>query len=418
VSDVVSVAEAALLARDQEAQPWKQAFVCLLDRPVSRQQVVDRIRERIGYAPRFRQKVAGWPFPSWVDDAEFVVSGHVREYSLAADETLQGWLAGRLATPFDHTHPLWEAWLVEGAAGSLPALVVLSHPVLVDGYDNVHLLQELFDEFPSPILPVEEQWQPGATPAPGWTGLLAHLDDPLRAVRDAGAGISGMVENAVRGLGAAPRRHHVAGVEIDLGTLGSVRRRYRCTTHDVLLAVATAGVRGWLVDRGAGLEDVVALVPLAVTEPDMLGSAVGARVAPQWIALPITEPSPVARLESVMTLTQARQDSGFSIPARELRDLAGFAPPTLHSLAAGTVAAGRPHTVLISNVPGPAARRYLGEAAVSGVYSLTGTTDDEQCTVSLSGYRGRVTIGVAAVDEVRHFARDVSNELGALRAGA
>jgi hypothetical protein len=227
-----------------------------------------------------------------------------------------------------------------------------------------------------------------------------------------------MFENAVRGLAAAPRSHHVAGVEIDLGTLGSVRRRYGCTTHDVLLTVATAGVRGWLADRGGVLEDVVALVPLAVTEPDMLGSAVGARVAPQWIALPITEPSPQTRLEAVMTLTRVRQDSGLSVPARELRDLAGFAPPTLHSLAAGTVAAGRPHTVLISNVPGPAERRYLGEAAVSGVYSLTGTTDDEQCTVSLSGYRGRVTIGVAAVDEVRHFARDVSNELGALRAGA
>jgi len=29
---MLSVAEAALLARDQAAQPWKQAFVCLLDR--------------------------------------------------------------------------------------------------------------------------------------------------------------------------------------------------------------------------------------------------------------------------------------------------------------------------------------------------------------------------------------------------
>ncbi|MDQ7993835.1 MAG: WS/DGAT domain-containing protein, partial [Propionicimonas sp.] len=212
--------------------------------------------------------------------------------------------------------------------------------------------------------------------------------------------------------------HHVAGVEVDLGTLAAVRRRYGCTTHDVLLAAATAGVRGWLADQVGVLEDVVALVPLAVTEPDLLGSAIGARVAPQWIALPVTEPSPVARLEAIATLTRVRQDSGVSVRATELRDLAGFAPPTLHALAAGTVAAGRPHRVLVSNVPGPGQRRYLGEAAVSGVYSLVGTTDDEQCTVSLTSYRGRVTIGVAAVGEVRHFARDVSNELGALRAGA
>ena len=34
MSEMVTVTEAALLARDQAVQPWKQAFVCLLDRPV------------------------------------------------------------------------------------------------------------------------------------------------------------------------------------------------------------------------------------------------------------------------------------------------------------------------------------------------------------------------------------------------
>lgn len=414
---MVSVDEAALLARDQEAQPWKQAFVCLLDRPVGRQQLIDRIRERIGYAPRFRQKVTGWPLPGWVDDPDFVVSGHVREDTLEAGTTLQDWLAARLGTPFDHAHPLWEAWLVNGAAGSLPALVVFSHPVLVDGYDNVHLLQELFDERPVPITEVRDDWRPSHTSPPGWGGLLSRLDNPLRAVREAGAGITGMLENAVRGMSATARAHHVAGVEVDLGTLRSIRQRHGSTTHDVLLALATAGVRGWLADQGGVLEDVVALVPLAVIEPDVLGSAIGARVAAQWIALPISEPSPLARLEAIGTLTRARQDTGMSVPAGELRDLAGFAPPTLHSLAAGSVAAGRPHSVLVSNAPGPTERRYLGEAGVSGVYSLLATTDDQKCTVSISSYRGRVTIGVAAISEVRHFARDVSNELGALRAG-
>lgn len=416
VSEMLSVAEAALLARDQAAQPWKQAFVCLLDRPVSRDHLADRIAERIGYAPRFRRKVDGWPLPGWTDDPGYLVLGHVREAALAAGETLQQWLAARLATPFDHAHPLWEAWLVQGAAGSLPALVVFSHPALVDGYDNVHLLQELFDEHPVPIAPAQPGWQPAAE-EPGWGGLLARLGNPLQVARDAGAGLTGMVENAVRGVAAAPRTHHVAGVEVELDTLRFVRERYGCTTHDVLVAVVTAGVRGWLIDAGGVLEDQVALVPLAITEADALGSAVGARVAPQWIVLPITEPSPVARLQAIATLTQARADTGLSVPVSDLRDLAGFAPPTLHSLAAGTVAAGRPHSVWIGNAPGPAERRYLGQAGVSGFYSLLATTDEQRCTVSINSYRHRVTIGVTAVAPVRQFARDVSNELGALRGG-
>ena len=417
MSDLVSVDEAALLARDQPAQPWKQAFVCLLDRPVTREQLTDRIAERIDYAPRFRRKVAGWPLASWVDDPDFLVSGHVREDTLASGTTLQQWLAARLATPADHAHPLWEAWLVSGAAGALPALVVFSHPALTDGYDNVHLLQELLDEQPTTIAPAQERWKAGPASGPGWTEFAGRLGNPLQAVRDAGAGLTGLVENAVRGLAAAPRQHHVAGVEVDLATLRLVRQRHGCTTHDVLLAIATAGVRGWLIDTGGVLEDQIALVPLAVTEPDLLGSAIGARVAPQWIALPVSEPSPIARLEAIATLTQARQDTGLSVPARELRDLAGFALPTLHSLAADALAAGRPHTVWIGNAPGPGEPRYLGPARVVGAYSLLATTDDQRCTVSISSYRNRVTIGVTALAEVRHFARDVSNELGALRAG-
>lgn len=413
----MTVDEAALLARDQPAQPWKQVFVCLLDRQLTREHLVDRIVDRIDYAPRFRRKVTGWPLPSWTDDPDFLVSGHVREDTLGSGVTLQQWLAGRLAQPFDHAHPLWEAWLVHQAAGSLPALVVFSHPALTDGYDNVHLLQELFDEQPARIPPTEEHWKPGPAAGPGWTDLAAKLANPLQAVRDAGAGLTGVVENAVRGITAAPRSHHVAGVEVDLGTLREVRRRHGCTTHDVLVAIATAGVRGWLIDTGGSLVDQVALVPLAVTEADLLGSAIGARVAPQWIVLPVTEPSPIRRLAAIATLTRARLDTGVSVPARELRDLAGFALPTLHSLAAGTLAAGRPHAVWIGNAPGPAEPRYLGPARVAGAYSLLATTDEQRCTVSISSYRNRVTIGVTALDEVRHFARDVSNELGALRAG-
>ncbi len=417
VSVLVSVDEAALLARDQPAQPWKQAFVCLLDRPVSREQLIDRISERIDYAPRFRQKVTGWPLPDWSDDPTFLVSGHVKADSLASGVTLQQWLAARLATPSDRAHPLWEAWLVEGAAGSLPALVVFSHPALTDGYDNVHLLQELFDEQPTTIAPSRQAWTAAPPSGPSWTELAGRLGNPLQAAKDVGAGLTGLVENAVRGLSASGRAHHVAGVEVDLATLRLIRQRHGCTTHDVLLAIATAGVRGWLVDNGGVLADQVALVPMAVTEPDLLGSAIGARVAPQWIALPVTEPSPVARLAAIATLTQAREDTGLSVPAAELRDLAGFAPPTLHSLAAGAVAAGRPHSVWIGNAPGPAEPRYLGRARVVGAYSLLATTDDQRCTVSISSYRNRVTIGVTARQEVRHFARDVSNELGALRAG-
>jgi hypothetical protein len=247
---------------------------------------------------------------------------------------------------------------------------------------------------------------------------MGAMNDPLRMVTGAATGLLGMVENAVRTMAATPRPQHVAGVEVDLDVLGVVREAFGCTTHDVLLSLATAGVRGWLVDNRRELVGPIALVPLAVAEPAVLESAIGCRIAPSWLGLPVKATSPGDRLRAVTTLTRARTDSGVSVPALDLVGLAGFAPPTLHSVAAGTVAVGRPHTVVVANVPGPLGERFLGTARVRQLHALTSTTDDEQVSVTITSYRGRVTLDVTAVAPLRRWARDIGEELGALRAEA
>ena len=52
------------------------------------------------------------------------------------------------------------------------------------------------------------------------------------------------------------------------------------------------------------------------------------------------------------------------------------------------------------------------------MHALTATTDDEQVSVTITSYRGRVTLDVTAVAPLRRWARDISDELGALRAEA
>ncbi len=416
MSDPVSVTEAALLARDQESQPWQQVVVAVLSGPLTRDELIDRIADRIEYSPRFRRLVGGWPVPGWVDDTNFSIGGHVRTDTLTAGQRLEDWLSAKLGHSLDRTHPLWDATLVGGIAPGTQALVVRVHPALVDGYDHVHLLQELFDTEPGSIDARVDDWEPAEPQPPGLGDLFTGLSDPLRAVSGAATGLLGMVENAVRAVAASPRPQHVAGVEVDLDVLADVRAAFGCTTHDVLLALATAGVRGWLVDHRRELADPVALVPLAVAEPAVLESAIGCRVAPSWLGLPVTASSPADRLRAIATLTRARIDSGQSVPARDLTELAGFAPPTLHAVAAGTVAAGRPHTVMVSNVPGPAEARYLGRAKLRQVYALTATTDDELLNISVTSYRGRVTLGATSIAPLRCWARDIGAELGALRA--
>ncbi|MBU3977559.1 wax ester/triacylglycerol synthase domain-containing protein [Propionicimonas sp.] len=416
MSDPVTVAEAALLARDQEQSPWQQALVLVVSGGLTREELVARISERIGYAPRFRRVVTGWPVPAWVDDANFNLNGHVSQSTLPAEHRLEDWLAEQLARPLPRSHPLWEVTLVDGLALGTQAVVARVHPALVDGYDHIHLFQELLDDRPEEVAQTDaDDWQPTETTAPDLTALIAGISDPLAAAERLSAGVFGMLENGVRTLTAQPRRHYLGGVEIELEAVDEVRRGFGCTTHDVLVALATAGVRGWLAEQGRPLTDEVALVPLAVTEPQVLASAIGCRIAPSFDRLPVTAITATDRLEAIATITGARRDSGLSVPARDLIGLAGFAPATLHAVAAGALGAGRPHTVVLTNVPGPREPRYLGRARVRQVFAVTATSDAEQLSIAITSYRGRVSLAVAAVAPVTSWSASISAELDALR---
>lgn len=416
MSDPVTVAEAALLARDQVEAPWQQALVLVVSPPLTREALISRIAERIGYAPRFRRLVESWPVPRWIDDLDFRLAEHVEQVSLASGQRLQDWLATALTVPLARSHPLWAVSLVDGLGGGSQAVVVRIHPAMVDGYDHIHLFQELLDEFGDDIADdVTDDWEPTPAPPPEFATMLTGLRDPLAAAERVAAGVVGLVAGGVRTLTVEPRRHYVEAAEVSLEAVNAVRDAYGVTTHDVLVCLATAGLRAWRTAQGAPLSDEVALVPLAVTEPEVLASAIGCRLAPSFDRLPVSIDSAADRLVAISTLSRARRDSGVSVPARDLIELAGFAPATLHAVAAGTIVSGRPHTVVVANVPGPAGPRYLGRARVSQVHVATTTTDAEELTVSITSYHGRVSLSAAAVAPLEEWAPAIHAELNRLR---
>lgn len=412
MSEFVSVTEAALLARDQPKTPWQQLFVVTLAGGLSRAELIARIAERISYAPRFRRRVEGWPAAAWVDDPSFSVAGHVRQQRLPSDQSLDQWLADRLNEPLDPEHPLWQAILLDQVAPGRQALVVRCHPALVDGYDHVHLLQELLDERPTAEIGAEPSWEP--QPAPGLGTALSGLRDPLQAAQEVAGGLFGFVENAIRTVTVAQRSQELSVAEVELAALKVVRNGFACTVHDVLLALVTAGLRGQARRLGRTTTDPVALVPLAISEPAVLESAIGCRIAPSWLSLPVGESSAAERLSAIATLTRVRTDGGQCVRVPELVELAGFAPPTLLAVTAGSVGAGRAHQVLVADVPGPQRARYLGTALVEDVFGAMSTTDAEEVSVAVTSYRGRVSLAAVSTNPLDGWADDVSAELTAL----
>src|SRR5215467_9772395 len=115
-----------------------------------------RIEQRLPLAPRLRQRLYrpgfGFGAPVWVDDASFDVSRHVQTRPVlpgGGEEALLAACVELNDRPFDHAHPLWEIWLLTGAAGGHVPMLIRFHHVLADGIAALLLLGTLFDSAPS-----------------------------------------------------------------------------------------------------------------------------------------------------------------------------------------------------------------------------------------------------------------------------
>src|SRR5689334_4889593 len=143
----------ALLAAESAATPMHNATVEIFDPGDSgfdHDRLVELIRDRISFVPRYRQRIQSVPGrlanPVWVDDENFDLGYHVRRSALPRPGTLEQLLelVGRIVSrPLDRSRPLWEMYFVEGLEGGQVALLSKSHEVLVDGVDTVDLRQVL-----------------------------------------------------------------------------------------------------------------------------------------------------------------------------------------------------------------------------------------------------------------------------------
>ena len=90
----------------------------------------------------------------------------------------------------------------------------------------------------------------------------------------------------------------------------------------------------------------------------------------------------------------------------------------MHAVATGLVTTGRPHEVLLVNVPGPASARWLGEQRVRALHAFESTVDDQVISVGVTSLDGRVSFAATATTPLPSFARNAADELGVLnRAG-
>jgi diacylglycerol O-acyltransferase / wax synthase len=421
--------------------------------PPSYEDLLEHVESRLHLVPRFRQRLAYPPVqtgrPFWIDDPTFNLEYHVRHSALpspGSEEQLRR-MAGRVfSQQLDRTKPLWELWLVQGLTRKRFALITKTHHALVDGISGVDIATVLFDlkPVPEPAEP-DHDWVP--TSEPSRTTLLAKgvedlVNAPLRAARRLEQAIehpqaaARQVSHALEGVGelgwafANPAPSVPLNVEIgshrryvwvrsDLASFKKVKDALGGTVNDVVLAVVTGALRGWLMARGIrtqGLE-LRAQVPVSIRAADEHGQ-LGNRLAAMRAPLPVYIEDPVRRLHAVTEAMHGLKQSKQALGAEVISRFNDFAPPTLLAQAARINFSTRLFNLVVTNVPGPQVPLYVLGRELEDCFPVGFLPPHQALFVALMSYNGGVNFGLLAdydtMDDVDLIAEGIERSIAEL----
>jgi diacylglycerol O-acyltransferase / wax synthase len=194
------------------------------------------------------------------------------------------------------------------------------------------------------------------------------------------------------------RRFGMAATSLD--DYKRVRKAHGGTVNDVVLATVAGALRSWLLTRGESITAttvVRVMVPVSVRSDSQKGE-LGNRVSSYFVDLPVGEQNPVVRLHQVSYAMKAHKESGSAVGADALVQLSGFAPPTIHALAARTMSGftRRLFNLVVTNVPGPQFPLYAAGARMLAMYPVVPLAKGQAVSVGLTSYDGGVYYGLNA----------------------
>ncbi|MFE9600124.1 wax ester/triacylglycerol synthase family O-acyltransferase [Streptomyces hokutonensis] len=357
-------------------------------------------------------------------DPDFDPLHHVRLHAPTADFQE---VAGRLMErPLERGRPPWEAHVLPGEDGVSFAVLFKFHHALADGLRALTLAAAILDPMDMPERrPRPEEPARGLLPdvrkLPGL--VRGALSDVGRAL-DIGASVarSTLDVRSSAALTSEPSgTRRTAGVVVDLDDVHRIRKTVGGTVNDVLIAVVAGALRRWLDERGDGSEGVAprALIPVSKRRPRS-AQPQGNRLSGYLIRLPVDDPDPLGRLDSVRAAMDRNKDAGPNRGAGAVALLADHVPALGHRLG-GPLAAQAARLwfdILVTSVPLPGIGLKLGGNPVTAVFPYAPLARGQSLAVAVSTFRGHVHYGLvadaAAVPDLDLFARALTEEVETL----
>ncbi len=452
--DRLSALDVSFLTNESSSAHMHVGGVCIFEGPpMSYDDLLGHIHSRLHLVPRFRQKLAYPPAPTgrpfWVDDPSFNLEYHVRHSALPApgsEELLRKMAARIFSQALDRTKPLWELWLVQGLTRNRFAFLTKTHHALVDGVSGVDIATVLFDvkPVPEPAEP-EHDWAPSGQPS--GAQLLAKdaeglLQTPVRILRRIEKAIEhprtavDQIAEAAEALGevgwnfANPAPTVPLNVEIgshrrfewvrgDLAQFKRIKGALGGTVNDVVLAVASGALRGWLHSRGIRTEglELRAQVPVSIRASDEHGH-LGNRIAAVRAPLPVYIEDPVQRLEACRRAMKGVKHSKQALGAEVISRFNDFAPPTLLAQSARVNFSTRLFNLVVTNVPGPQIPLYVLGREMEDIFPVGFLPPNQALFIAIMSYNGGINFGLLAdydaVEDLAEFAAGIEASLAEL----
>jgi WS/DGAT/MGAT family acyltransferase len=440
----------SLLAEQGPIHVHVGATMVFEGKPPDYEELLEHVEARLALVPRFRQRVTPIRFnldnPVWTDDARFDLRWHVRRAALPGPGGIAELreLVGRIMSePLDFTRPLWQLYLVEGLDRRRFAVVPKTHHALVDGVAAVDVGTVVLDpnRDGTEMEIASEPWDPDE-PSPEMLFVRAasnRITNPLRAARTAAREAISMprstasrVMRTAEGFAnlassgpTAPRTflnpeigrdRRVAYVATELDLLKAMRGESSATVNDVILSVASGGLRRYFERRGEPLpERIVALVPMSIRRPDE-ELELGNRIATLLVSLPIAETDPSQRLTTIHEETARLKASEQARAASLLIEATGWTPPTINRVLAGAMSRPLAFNLVISNVPGPQVPFYLLGRRLRAIYPFVPLSPQNHAlSIGVLSYDGEVFFGLAgdrdAIADIDELAVDLEAAL-------
>ncbi len=425
--DWMSPMDASFLHIETPMNPMHIGGVSIFEGPAPPfERLEEMVEGKLGLAPRYRQKVRFIPLglgrPVWVDDPHFNLSYHLRHSALpppGSDAQLRRTAARIFAQHLDRGKPLWEIWMLEGLAENRWALLSKVHHCMVDGVSATDLMSIMFGGDGSAN---GGSWEPEPEPSGAELVLrtLTHRtlnpSEQLRTVRAAARApreALGQARDLLRGMASGARVLRPLGGSSLVGPVGphrtwswahvrlsdvkTVRAALGGTVNDVVLAIASGGLRDLLEARGEGVADrtIRALVPVSVRRPGERG-VYNNRVSAMFAELPVGVSDPAARLGALRKQMDGLKQSKQAVAGDVLTSLSGFAPPMLLALGA-RLAARSPTLGLqtgVTNVPGPQQPLYTLGRRLLESYPYVPVIGKVRISIAIFSYDGGLYFGV------------------------